>query len=436
MRVLTLGFKFNPTTKYDIAEMPLKSGGTLIDGEVVLWDMGGAKILPGNSDSSNYIAQRNHSSLKIILENRRKEFDEFFKMGRCLIITNPLFDKFQYLPEEENGSGLGDLSYAQCLDIAIPNLEKKTGKNIQPITEEFVVKYFDSQRGRFHYHEIFINPSGIPLMYIKETNYVVSQYCKIGEGIVLFLPRFSVDYSSPSDINIFFDQTLSLLASLKSFKPIKPMEYPEWVKEYEIIGEREELDKLEKLIKKRTSIENQINHQEQQLSYFNELKALVGSTGTQLENIVVRIITEIGFKAIKPSGNRDDLIINYGKRIAVVEIKGVAKSAAEKHAAQLTKWVANYYSEKGENPKGILMVNTYRDTPLRERQGPDFPDQMLAYSTQMKHCLMTCSQLLCLYIDFKTEKISANKLVDKIFNTIGELKYTDKIETYIFKSTE
>ena len=56
---------------------------------------------------------------------------------------------------------------------------------------------------------------------------------------------------------------------------------------------------------------------------------------------------------------RSDIIAKYGEVAIVAEIKGVTKSAAEKHAAQLEKWVAQYIEENEVSPKGMLIVNGF-----------------------------------------------------------------------------
>ena len=76
---------------------------------------------------------------------------------------------------------------------------------------------------------------------------------------------------------------------------------------------------------------------------------------------------------------RSDKIAKYGEVAIVAEIKGVTKSAAEKHAAQLEKWVAQYFEENEVSPKGMLIVNGFCDMPLNERLEDVFPQQMLKY---------------------------------------------------------
>jgi len=52
--------------------------------------------------------------------------------------------------------------------------------------------------------------------------------------------------------------------------------------------------------------------------------------------------------------------MKWREQIVIVEVKGQNKSAAEKNAAQLEKWLSTYFAENGVAPKGMLLVNTFR----------------------------------------------------------------------------
>ncbi len=104
-----------------------------------------------------------------------------------------------------------------------------------------------------------------------------------------------------------------------------------------------------------------------------------------------------------------------------MEVKGVGKSAAEKHAAQLEKWVASEMEESGEAPKGILVVNTWRETALDERPAEDFPDQMLKYSKSRGHCLVSGLQLFVIREEVEANPNRAEFWRKKIMKTSGVL---------------
>lgn len=152
---------------------------------------------------------------------------------------------------------------------------------------------------------------------------------------------------------------------------------------------------------------------------YSSLKRLFTGTGIDLEREVEKIFKTMGFEILEAIENRDDLILKYNDKIAVVEIKGVSKSAAEKHAAQLEKWAANYFEETGITPKGILLVNSFKDTPINEREEQTFPHQMIKYSTQREHCLLTTLQLITLYYSALEEGSDKDKIIESIFATNG-----------------
>jgi len=87
-------------------------------------------------------------------------------------------------------------------------------------------------------------------------------------------------------------------------------------------------------------------------------------TGRPLELEVKAALEALGATVTEPAPNRDDWLAEFPGVDAVVEVEGVEKSGAEKHAAQLEKWVAGRFEKTGNAPKGILVVNAWRDVPL------------------------------------------------------------------------
>lgn len=164
---------------------------------------------------------------------------------------------------------------------------------------------------------------------------------------------------------------------------------------------------------------SQISQSKDRLAKTEKYKLLLGGSGRALEVQVAAVLKEIGFLVEPGSEGRDDLILKYGEKVAVVEVKGVSKSASEKHAAQLEKWVAEYMALNEVKPKGILIVNAYCSTPLQERSDPAFPNQMISYSTNREHCLVTTTQLLGLYLGVISKPESREHLINELYATAG-----------------
>ncbi|WP_316778842.1 hypothetical protein [Pedobacter antarcticus] len=86
--------------------------------------------------------------------------------------------------------------------------------------------------------------------------------------------------------------------------------------------------------------------------------------------------------------------------------------------------MSSYHVDHGYKPKGILIVNAFKDKPLAERLDQDFPEQMLPFSTKMELTLMSSTQLLGLYLDFKRGEISFKNIHKLLWNTVGRLEYS------------
>ena len=158
---------------------------------------------------------------------------------------------------------------------------------------------------------------------------------------------------------------------------------------------------------------------------------LLTSTGAQLEEIVKIVLSEIGFSLIEPEKGRSDIIAKYKNIDIVAEIKGVSKSAAEKHAAQLEKWVSKFIEENDKVPKALLIVNGFCEMPIQKRPTSIFPDQMMSYSTARNHILISTTQLLCLYIDTKLNNDCIEEKVEVLLSTVGVYQKYENINEFL-----
>lgn len=103
----------------------------------------------------------------------------------------------------------------------------------------------------------------------------------------------------------------------------------------------------------------------------------------------------------------------------VVEIKGLNKSAGEKNAAQLEKWVSEHVEKYDKQPKAILLVNAFRNIKLDEREEDVFPKQMLKYATYREQCLLSTTQFLCLYLDCMKSPDKKEDIIKGLLNIVG-----------------
>ncbi|HCE57174.1 MAG TPA: hypothetical protein DER09_05055 [Prolixibacteraceae bacterium] len=439
MQIHNFGTKLNSAKYHNIVSVDFLSKKTILDAELIFFDIEHVHNSLLSKIKENYLSkqsqiteqQRNHDAKfkheifeKII--DRKKQFNEFFEIGRILIITNPKFLRidfdFQDKPYE--------IDLINCFDITKPSIVECTGNNIEIISNQSIESKFEIFLSRLEYNFYLKEPKGIPLMYIKDTNYLLSEYYKIKNGLLIILPSFT---GIRIEEDYLIDAVTELKPILLEYSNVDKQEIPNWVKSYFLQGEKEEFEKLENLKKQEIELRKAIDESNSMISNFNFYKALFSSDGNTLESVVKKVLSDFGFEIIQQDNKRDDLILKDGENVAVIEIKGLSKSAGEKNAAQLEKWVSNYITENEVKPKGILIVNTYKNLPIEDRKEQDFPTQMLPYTKSREHCLITGIQLLCIYTDFRNGNLNKEKISKFLFNTVGELKYTNDLSLFVMK---
>lgn len=192
---------------------------------------------------------------------------------------------------------------------------------------------------------------------------------------------------------------------------------PAWAAVFKFTSEiqrQEELTRLERSIAKlATKIESLKLEQAED----DQWKRLSFSSGAALEDQVRHAFELLGFTVLQTQRGRSDLRLQWETERVVVEVKGLSKSAAEKNAAQLEKWVAEEMAD-GVTAKGVLVVNTWREKAPDQRE-TDFPDQMLPYATARSHCLLTSLQLLTVARDVRDGKTDAASAARAILSTTG-----------------
>lgn len=410
MKIRQIGNKVYPT---GIKTILFVSNDYFLDADLLVIDMESIKtefLSKFEYYSHGFsITETNLNNFIKIFEERKKQILTYLNNGSSLFIFNADFKiiEFDFIDyntlynDKFNLYSLFDLedefktkSFTGS-SVKIENLELKELLKTTPITYDFI---FDS----------FLGDS---LIKVKNTNQTIGVKFFHNGGNLFFLPNMRLLGEEIIHIHNYFSPKL-----LNGDKTI----LPNWCENYLLETESKEREELALLKNKALEINHKIELQSELLEKFNELKRLLVSTGTELELLVASILKDLGYEVEMPHNNRDDIIIKYKGLVAVLEIKGVKGSGAEKHAAQLMKWVNTFHAKNEIEPKGILIVNGFKDTPIEERLEKVFPDQMLPYCKRMEICLLTTQQLLEIIMLFRLGKINLEKIHKELFATIGE----------------
>lgn len=312
---------------------------------------------------------------------------------------------------KKNDGQYEQVSADQIAPVPAHSVQNSVGKIFDIIPKTPYSEFFEEYKQVFTYTNYFTNKFGKVALKTPHTGFPLSVY----DSNFLFFPR-------PQGMNA--EDERKFLTSLvesgrNSLKFTSHTSQPSWASQYYLPGEKKSAAYLISLKEQITKLEGRYNQEEKKMDLLEAQKEIFTGTGSSLESEIEGLFRKIGFTIAEVVEFRDDLILQYKELIAVVEIKGVSKSGAESHSAQLEKWCAFYYEKTGKNPKGVLIVNSFRETPLDERKEPSFPDQMLAYSKSKGHCLMTALQIFNIAEAVTKDPSKKEFYINSIFESVG-----------------
>jgi hypothetical protein len=385
------GRNFMHTVKLDYL-----SNRSLIDFDFLILDTDAMKIDHNNRAIHYY-------------EKRKTEIEEFMNLKRVpLIILSPNTSSLSF--QNSNGQ-LIDHHISSLLPIPNFKTENEFGQKFLITSKNSLSSFFDKYQDLFAYKVIFTEHNGTITTEVPMTKKVLSFY----NDKSVFLPHINKSLKDKEQ-----EFLTDLYNGSKAIIEKNKTKLPEWSNSFYLPKEQEIRNDISKTKQKILDLQQELEGKEKTIIWFEDKKILFTGSGDELENEIEVLLEELGFKIIEADRNRDDLIVQFADHIAVIEIKGVNSSAAEKHAAQLEKWVAGYLEKNGVKPKGILIVNSFKDKKLDERNETSFPDQMLNdYCIPRKHCLITSLQLLGLYYEAINHPDKKGQLIKSLFDTIG-----------------
>lgn len=290
------------------------------------------------------------------------------------------------------------------------------------LTDSSYKSFFEKFKEDIAYEATFSAQKVHPILKIPGTDRIVGGSICVHTGKIIFLPYlrfFNNWYSNREEkINKFLDW-LAEFDELSKLRENNVDEFPEWIDDYNIFTESKDRLCLQKLENDKVELQKQIDAQNERLALLKKYKGLFTSTGEQLENVIKEVFGNMGFRFFSAEEKRTDVIAKYNDIDVVMEIKGLTGSAAEKNAAQLEKWASDFIDKNEKSAKPLLVVNAFRELPLEQRTDAAFPNQMQSYSKSRNHCLITTTQLLCLFIEITENPDCKDERIKELLNTVG-----------------
>jgi hypothetical protein len=150
--------------------------------------------------------------------------------------------------------------------------------------------------------------------------------------------------------------------------------------------------------------------------------ALLGAEGGDLANATVRVFNRLGWNAALSGKSADEYHLNGGGKTEFIAkvIKSLTQ-AQRSDLSSLASSVVEFWDKNEIEPKGVLVACTWTSKAPLDRTDSDFADGLADFAQKKGLCLMTTSQLLCMYRDIEMGKMTSDEIRKRIEETNGRL---------------
>jgi len=198
----------------------------------------------------------------------------------------------------------------------------------------------------------------------------------------------------------------------------------EWTNNYGFPHFDKYASEIKDLKIKLKEIQTDIERKETEFSELKRIRdALLNGQGKILEKTVRQVFNEMGIPFEDGPPKQEDLVLKENHRTVLVgEVKGKKRTADKDDLMKLMSWVNRIEKEGDDNasPKGLLIMNAWKDNDPTERTKPAFPDPIEKIGIANKFCLMTTLQLYNMWCAFRKGNFKGGQqLLNKILETVG-----------------
>ena len=235
-------------------------------------------------------------------------------------------------------------------------------------------------------------------------------------GPITLLPAIH-ELAERDAINLVLEDLLEL--PQKELPPV----WAEYIEIPELSKYRAEIERRRNAIRELTAEIEQLDGKVESVQEF--LKLLYAS-GTDLENIFSRCLTECGGKITPAKYSREEFVLEVGQGKFLVECKGVGKSVALGHVRQLMDYMLKYEEDEKEPGKGILFGNAWKDLPPEKRglrETTNFPDNVIARATANEIALINSVDFFKAFCRFLAGEVTGQSILNRITMSNGIVSF-------------
>ncbi len=408
-----------------------------LDYEIVIVDPQGA-LIGRNHDYTpkildDVLSQTRENALTFLRRYARttQKLVGFVKEGGLAIVFLRPMPTLKY----ERSISYGSETVLVNLNKYLPWRENTThrahGSNIEFTSRGPIGQFWEATNGLWSYEAVYNDlPEGPNLAHVRShpDEVVANSIVSKKRGLLIMAPVPRLENVPDGEL---FAQAVGNLHKVYQTEGPAP-QLPGWASDYSLPGEAELRADISAANGEIEVLREQVGQHTEMLDALCLHKLLVTGHDSALEKAVDRVLTDLGLIVEPGPKGRVDRTAAYRDRKFAVEVQGVKRGAKEDHARALTIWVAEVAREDNKEPKGLLVANPYRETPLADRGGNNpWPGETIKICKRHGLCAMTGLQLLGLYLDAMADDTKREQLIESMFDTEGLFEGYDDWEQFL-----
>lgn len=196
-----------------------------------------------------------------------------------------------------------------------------------------------------------------------------------------------------------------------------------WASRYAIPGMEGILLEIQALEKSIVELEQRKAELQQGINDQERLRDILLAGGNpELTEAVQHVFGELGVQVNPRSEDQSTILLHHRGLNFVSQVIAAEGPIDLADIRRLNHRVEEFIGSYGEQPKGLLIANTFANLPLVERDdngNVGFPESLrLLAEDRYKFCLLTTPQLFVAYCKFRKKLLNVNEFITELFETV------------------
>jgi hypothetical protein len=201
---------------------------------------------------------------------------------------------------------------------------------------------------------------------------------------------------------------------------------PDWARDIEMPFVADLTDQVSRAEAAIASEKQKIEQLSAQISDICSFRRLLYGTGRELERVVRTSFERLGAKVSPAKYSQEEYILEVDGQVFLVEVKGVAKSISLTHLRQLNDYLLKYQEDTGNECKGILFGNSWRNSPPEMRgteDAPEFPDNVVKRAEQWGISLVSSKSFFEAFVRTLGDASLSRQVLTVLTSATGVVKF-------------